>query len=257
MRLLVSVRDVAEARLAAAAGVDFIDLKDPAAGALGGLPDATLRAIVAALRPGGFRPRTRSRSAALGLAGAGGFLVSATIGDLPPSEPARILARVGEVAACGVDLVKVGIDRGPGAVELLASLAAAGPAIVPVFIADAGLDAAAYAAALGLGFPAVMLDTAAKRRGSLLELMPAPALAAARGAAREAGMPFGAAGALQAADLPLLAALAPDFAGFRSAVCAGDRAGALEPARLATLMAAVRALGCGSPTVVGRSTASC
>ena len=31
--------------------------------------------------------------------------------------------------------------------------------------------------------------------------------------------------------------LAPDFAGFRSAVCAGDRAGALDAGRLAALLA--------------------
>lgn len=36
MRMLVSVRDVAEAQEALRAGVDFIDLKEPAAGALGG-----------------------------------------------------------------------------------------------------------------------------------------------------------------------------------------------------------------------------
>nr|WP_231497814.1 (5-formylfuran-3-yl)methyl phosphate synthase [Methylibium sp. T29-B] len=35
MRLLVSVRNVEEALAAAAAGVDFIDLKEPSAGALG------------------------------------------------------------------------------------------------------------------------------------------------------------------------------------------------------------------------------
>ena len=33
MRMLVSVRDVAEAQEALRAGVDFIDLKEPAAGA--------------------------------------------------------------------------------------------------------------------------------------------------------------------------------------------------------------------------------
>ena len=38
MRMLVSVRDVPEALLAAHGGADFIDLKEPRAGALGGLP---------------------------------------------------------------------------------------------------------------------------------------------------------------------------------------------------------------------------
>ncbi len=50
MRLLVSVRSVDEARLAAAAGADFIDLKEPSAGALGALPLATVRAVVGVAR---------------------------------------------------------------------------------------------------------------------------------------------------------------------------------------------------------------
>ena len=51
MRMLVSVRDVAEAREAVRAGVDLIDLKEPAAGALGGLALPVIREVVAALRP--------------------------------------------------------------------------------------------------------------------------------------------------------------------------------------------------------------
>ena len=53
MRMLVSVRDVAEAREAMRAGVDFIDLKEPSAGALGGLALPVIREVVAALRAGG------------------------------------------------------------------------------------------------------------------------------------------------------------------------------------------------------------
>ena len=41
-------------------------------------------------------------------------------------------------------------------------------------------------------------------------------------------------------DAALLSALAPDFAGFRSAVCAGDRSGALDPQRLRRLVQALR-----------------
>ena len=45
----------------------------------------------------------------------------------------------------------------------------------------------------------------------------------------------GLAGALRAEHQPLLRALAPDFAGFRTAVCAGDRSSALDPQRLREL----------------------
>jgi uncharacterized protein (UPF0264 family) len=45
---------------------------------------------------------------------------------------------------------------------------------------------------------------------------------------------------LRLPHLPRLAALAPDFAGFRSAVCAGARSSAIDPARLRDLIASVR-----------------
>ena len=58
-RLLVSVRDEAEARAAAWAGADFIDAKDPAEGALGALAPAR----IARPRPS-MRCCARSRPAA-------------------------------------------------------------------------------------------------------------------------------------------------------------------------------------------------
>ncbi|MFT3666132.1 (5-formylfuran-3-yl)methyl phosphate synthase [Piscinibacter sp.] len=243
VRLLVSVRSVAEALLAARGGADFIDLKEPARGALGGLPEDTLRAIVPALRAHGHAQP-----------------VSATIGDLAPGEQAEILARVRRVAACGVDIVKVGIERGPGAGALLRALARSGTPLVPVFIADRGLDERAVALALGLGFAGVMLDTADKRGGSLFDALPAAAIARFVATARAAGVMVGLAGALRREQAGRIAALAPDFAGFRGAVCAGgERGAALDAGRLQTLAAAMRgaqAGGRGSPISSERMRAS-
>ena len=73
MRLLVSVRNQAEALLAAESGVDFIDLKEPREGALGGLPVLDIQAIVSTLRAHGIA-----------------LPISATIGDLPMHEIDRI-----------------------------------------------------------------------------------------------------------------------------------------------------------------------
>ncbi|HSV71143.1 MAG TPA: (5-formylfuran-3-yl)methyl phosphate synthase [Methylibium sp.] len=216
MKLLVSVRSVAEARLAAEAGADFIDLKEPSAGALGALPLATAQAVVAALRE--QHPRCA---------------ISATVGDFDADAVAPVLERVGLTAACGVDYVKVGLA--PGATALLDALARCDAAIVPVFIADAGLDEALIGRALAGPFPAVMLDTQDKRGGSLLQRLDDATLrrfvASARGAGRLAGL----AGALREDDLPRLRALAPDFAGFRSAVCSGARTAALDARRVRSL----------------------
>lgn len=230
-RILVSVRDGAEALLAAEVGVDYLDLKDPAAGALGGLAPADIRAIVGVLRA--RHPR---------------LIVSATIGDLPAAERGPIAARVVAVADSGVDLVKVGVP-GPGGVAaeaLLNSLARCARPVVPVLIADDGLDAAFFAAACGLPFPALMVDTEAKGGGSLLERVPAATLAALIACARAHGKPFGLAGALRLADLPSLRRLRPDFAGFRSAVCEGARTGRLVAEKVRAVCEGLRCEGAGA-----------
>jgi len=59
-------------------------------------------------------------------------------------------------------------------------------------------------------------------------------------AVRAAGAMAGLAGALRLRHLPALRELAPDFAGFRSAVCEGDRRAALDAQRLRALALALR-----------------
>ncbi len=228
LRALVSVRDVAEALQAAAAGVDTIDLKDPADGALGGLPLPVIAEIVAALR-----------------VNAPAASISATVGDWPAQARALILRRVDRVAACGVDQVKVGIDlHDPDAAcalidALAAQVAATGRDIVPVLIADHGVAPACVDAVRRGCFAAVMLDTADKRGGSLLQRRASAELVALIEALRGSGARVGLAGALMPSDIPALRRLAPDYAGFRSAVCAGDRRLGLDAGRLRDLLAAL------------------
>ena len=185
-RLLVSVRDATEALAAAGAGADFIDLKDPSAGALGGLPAACIAGLVALLR-----------------AHAPGLPVSATIGDVEAARIDEILARAWAVGQCGVDYVKVGVDLRDGrelAFALLPSLAdaaRAGLPVVPVLVADEGVDEALVRAAVDAqAFPALMLDTRAKRAGSLLQRVTLLSLAAFIGRVRASGCLAGLAGAL-------------------------------------------------------------
>ena len=230
MKILVSVRSVEEALLVAQGGVDFIDLKEPGDGALGGLPIDTIRAIVGALRQH-----------------APGLPVSATIGDVPTADLPRIMACVDEVGACGVDYVKVGIDRAPQSVAVLNVLATCGWPIVPVFIADQGFEWMHVEHACALGFPGVMADTADKLAGSLFDAVALPELqrfvatVRAGGGGGAKGAMVGLAGALRVAHEPQLRALAPDFAGFRTAVCVGDRSSAIDPQRLLALTALLHA----------------
>ena len=185
-RSLVSVRTPEEALLAARHGADFIDLKEPGQGALGGLPEPTLRAIVAALREAGIT-----------------LPVSATIGDVPNASLDAIRTRVEVVASCGVDYVKVGIERNAHAAAVLAWLARCGHAVVPVFIADHGFDFAAVEQAAEAGFPGVMADTADKRAGSLFALAGEAELRQFVATARRGGALVGLAGALRLPDLQI------------------------------------------------------
>jgi uncharacterized protein (UPF0264 family) len=222
-RLLVSVRDLDEALAAAEAGADFIDLKEPADGALGALPPEHVAQIVSALRV--RHP---------------GLRISATVGDLPARELPEILRRVERVASCGVDYVKVGLWPTPAAPAalrgLVDALADCPGNIVPVLVADSGIDEALVQHALRrAAFPALMLDTAEKRRGSLLQRLPLAALAGFIEAVHARGALAGLAGSLRADDAPALRALAPDFAGFRGAVTRGARTAVLDPRRVRLL----------------------
>jgi len=221
-RLLVSVRDVAEALLAAEHGADLVDCKEPSAGALGALPTETVAAVVRAVRS-----RFPGRS------------LSATVGDFAPDAVGPVLERVAAVAATGVDYVKVGVA--PGAFALLDALRGCDATIVPVFIADAGLDAALLERACAAPFPALMLDTADKSAGSLFDVLDTPTLRRFVQAARAAGRWSGLAGALRLEDAARVAVLGADFAGFRTAACAERRTGALDAARVRALRAALQA----------------
>jgi (5-formylfuran-3-yl)methyl phosphate synthase len=251
MKLLISVRNVAEALAAAQGGADFIDLKEPRLGALGGLPLNVISAIVQALRQAGHRQS-----------------ISATIGDVPMQALSEIQKRVLDVAACGVDIVKVGItapaetglahseqgsvlpssapvaDAQPlqQALAVLHWLANSGVCIVPLFIADGGLNYSLVQQALRLRFYGVMVDTQNKSQGSLLEMLPRVSLMKFVEQARQAKVLVGLAGALRQQHLPALLELAPDFVGFRGAVCDdNERTGVLNAVRVAGLRSAVEA----------------
>ncbi|HXY99975.1 MAG TPA: (5-formylfuran-3-yl)methyl phosphate synthase [Stellaceae bacterium] len=228
-KLLASVRSPVEARAAVAGGADIIDLKDPAAGALGRLPDNILRATLAAVA--GRRP------------------TSATIGDLPLA-PVPILAAVRATAETGVDIVKLGIFAGDEAATIAALGAAthAGIRLVAVLFADRRPDLGLVARCADAGFYGVMLDTAEKGGGSLRRHLPPAELGRFLALARRRGLLAGLAGSLAAADVPALLPLAPDFLGFRSALTVGSRDAPLDAAAVAGLRALIGGAAASSAT---------
>jgi (5-formylfuran-3-yl)methyl phosphate synthase len=219
-KLLASVRTVEEALAAAAGGADIIDLKEPGQGALGRLPDATIRAILRAIA---------------------GRPASATIGDMP-LDPRGVPAAVRAMAATGVDIVKLGVFAGDARATIAALAAAArdGIRMVAVLFADRQPDLALVERCAAAGFHGVMLDTADKSAGPLTRHLGLDALGDFVGAARRRRLLVGLAGSLGIADVPPLLSLAPDYLGFRSALTAGGRAAPLDAAAVERLGAALR-----------------
>lgn len=218
-RLLISVRDVNEARLALAAGADLIDLKEPDAGALGAVDSRVARDIVKAI--------------------AGCRRTSATVGDLPAD--AAILAQAARrTASAGVDYVKIGFMPAPGAdvcavICALAPVAAKVP-LISVLFADAMPEGDLVTASSAAGFAGVMLDTAAKGVGRLLDHVDVFGLGEFIASAKAKGLICGLAGSLRREDISQLAMLAPDYLGFRGAACIENRRGAeLDAGRVALL----------------------
>jgi uncharacterized protein (UPF0264 family) len=213
--LLASVRSSEEAFDAALAGADLIDLKEPGAGALGGVSIGEITRIVDMLRAKyPVKP------------------ISATIGDVPTEALSEIAARVIEVSNTGVDYVKVGVTPGPAARRCLVELASLPAAVVPVLLCDGGIDVDLTRFAAELGFAGIVFDTALKNGRTIFDCVDTNTLKACLHAAGARGAMTGLAGSLGWAQLAMIHELAPDIAGFRTALCDGGRSARLDPARV-------------------------
>lgn len=224
--LLASVRSADEAFDAAHAGAELIDLKEPSAGALGGVAVGDIAHIVRELR-GRFAVRP----------------ISATIGDLPNEALDEITTRVLDVAAAGVDYVKVGVSPGAGAFSCLRHLASLPAAVVPVLLSDDGVDRELCALAVRLGFVGIVFDTASKNGRTLFDCVDVAELGACIADVRARGAMTAIAGSLGWDDLDRIHLLSPDIAGFRGALCdeRDGRGGRLDPARVQRWVRALHA----------------
>jgi uncharacterized protein (UPF0264 family) len=214
MRLLISVVDAAEALVAAAAGADVIDVKDPSRGALGAASPAVVR---------GVRQATPGR-----------LPVSVALGDGPftPGDAARAAA---EGAATGAAFVKLGLRQSTPRVAGAFLEAARTSLPEPVKLVAAGfadfaragaphpLDLPGLAAAAGA--QGCLIDTAVKDGRGLFHWLDDAQLTAFVEACRAHGLFTALAGSLRTEDLGRLARIGPDLVGVRGAVCAGDRVG--------------------------------
>ncbi|HEY9515115.1 MAG TPA: (5-formylfuran-3-yl)methyl phosphate synthase [Gemmatimonadaceae bacterium] len=245
MRLLISVMDAAEARVALEGDADIIDVKDPTRGALGAADNAVLREVVAAVGD--------ARS------------VSAALGDAADERAVEAAARA--AASERLAYVKVGFAGITDLTRVEALLSAAvrgvrtvsaGSGVVAVAYADAErvgsispmrlIEAAERALAIG-----VLLDTASKDGRGLFDLMDQGAVGRWVSAAHEAALTVALAGSLKIADLATVRALGADIAGVRGAACEGGRTGHISRERVEALVSANRRMTRAPRVVTGET----
>lgn len=220
-QMLASVVDSQEAEMVIRAGADIIDLKNPHNGALGALPIEQIHAIV---------EQVAQRSP-----------VSATIGDLPP-DPQRVTKAVSKVACTGVNYVKVGFFSNENLDSCLQSIAriTGTQAVIAVLFADRQPDLKRLSAFVDAGFQGIMLDTADKQQGHLLTHIEWAELVRFVEETRDLGLLSGLAGSLRLRDIPRLLPLAPDYLGFRGALCEhSDRVERINPRQVLSIRSAI------------------
>lgn len=232
MRLLVSVADASEARMALEGDADIIDVKDPSRGSLGAADASVLREIVGVV--GAARP------------------MSAALGDAADERALEEAARI--AATNRLAYVKVGF-AGVADTAVVGRLIEAAVRGVRSVSTSAGVVAVAYAdfervesaspervieAAERARAVGVLLDTARKDGGALFDLVDQVRVGRWVKLAHEAALTAALAGSLNAADLASVRALGADIAGVRGAACEGDRTGRLSRERVAALVRANR-----------------
>ncbi len=221
-KMLASVNNLQEALIALEAGVDIIDLKDPNQGALGALDSKTINAIVTTINH--RRP------------------VSATLGDIA-FQPDTIISGLQRLSGANLDYIKMGIFPDADISATLAEIHRLGynqQKLIAVLFADSEYEVATIQTFAEGKFHGVMLDTADKKNGSLLEVMDLSEIELFIQETKRNHLLCGLAGSLKISDIPELLPLFPDYIGFRGALCnAQQRTNDINPDAVSEVIAAL------------------
>jgi (5-formylfuran-3-yl)methyl phosphate synthase len=222
MKLLVSVRSVAEAVDALESGADLIDIKEPERGSLGKADDATIAAIVEAV--------ARRRP------------VSAAYGELRESAELHLLT------VAKLDFIKFGLAdvvRFPWRDRLIELRCTLSTTVVPTAYADwnrAGSPTVERVAAFVVEkrFPVMLIDTWIKDGRKLFSWLEPERLGQIVGFLHKHGCKAALAGSLSESDLTTVARIQPDWVAVRGAVCAHcDRRALIDAQRVRAFKNAV------------------
>ena len=225
-QLLASISNIEEAQIALQSGVGILDMKDPSQGALGALDMNTIKEIAQLAT-------TTCQS-------------SATIGDLP-ADPEAVLKKTLATGACGVDYIKIGIFGSDWLLKCLPALKTISvPAkLVGVLFAEHFTDLSGPCHLLkAANFDGVMVDTANKENGSVRTVKSDAELNEFVQSAHRNSLLCGIAGSLKYEDIQPLATMAPDYLGFRTALCENhQRQGKLSVTRIQKIVHHLQSLG--------------
>lgn len=228
---LASVRSLSEAKLAYAVGADWIDLKEPGAGALGAVEPETIKEVM-----GWLGARNSD------------VPVSATIGDCWNS-PGEMPDRVRALSSLGVAFAKIGIFAAAPTSSLLRTIEICcreGPAIILVCFAEESPSARDLAVYANTGIAGLMLDTSTKGSRGLRGLVCNEDLEVFTRETNQLGLICGLAGSLKLDDIDDLCRLEPDYLGFRGALCEnGSRESSFSQAAAAAVRSRIT-LACGT-----------
>jgi uncharacterized protein (UPF0264 family) len=246
-RLLVSVRNAAEAEAALAGGCDVLDVKEPARGPLGMADFATIAEVVA---------RVQDLKSSVP--------ISAALGEVVEWEEKRPMLRL-PVPVTYQKLGTAGLGTDANWALRFAKLkqqcATDGRTTprgrepepekwIAVGYADweearAPCPEDVIAGARECGCAGVLIDTFSKEHGGLFNWLRPARLESVAARARRNGLEFALAGRLQVNDLPRLARVVPDIVGIRSAACrAGIRTGEIDSAAVRRFRDALQATCC-------------
>lgn len=226
VRLLVSVRNAEEARVAIECGVDVVDVKEPARGALGRADDETLRQVADAV--------------------AGRAILSFAGGEAIERESSANIAEDRRPIVSGYALFKYGPaglgDREDARDVLFGAWNSASHEASPIAVAYVDYDDANAPSperivdlAIEFGCAGVLFDTFGKAPRLGLTALPEKRMALCIATARAAGLIVSLAGSLGANDVVDVRRLGADLIAVRGAACASGRQSSIDARRLAEI----------------------
>lgn len=226
--LLVSVRDVEEARLVLDRAVPFLDVKEPSAGSLGRAPDSTVAEVA---RLASERPRVT---------------VTAALGELEEADPRAWhatdyvrLYKLGLASAAATDWRK-SLRTWKRRIENEADASLVAVAYADHHLAQAPTPEDVLNIALADGFPYYLVDTFAKTEGNLFNWLSPEQLSQLITRARSGGVRVAIAGSLDLSDVGRVVDAGADVVAVRGAACVDrQRSGGIDPERLSALLKVV------------------